>query len=247
MLRPFVIALLIAASSCTGFAVSDAIAANAGTRAVQADQRVVLDLYFVRHAETKANATGVYTSKLTNLFSRRGEQMVAELTAKLRKLHFDRICVSPMKRAENTIYPYLKLSHSTAQVWPELAECCNQKARGAAKSAELPRGSEITVPADVAEYIRVPARDNRWVEPANYADGMTQVSLLVSRIRREFGFSHKKVLLVGHSLAGSRMIEMLLGMEPNGRTNIQNAAITHLQQLEDGSFRLVELNGQPVK
>ena len=84
------------------------------------------------------------------------------------------------------------------------------------------------MPADQQKWLWLPEGDQQSFEPANYADGLAQVRLRVARIRERFSDSGKKVLLVGHSLAGSRLMEELLGREPQGRLNVANARLSCL-------------------
>jgi len=207
-------------------------------------QPAKLRVYFARHAETIANATGRYDASTIDRLSIKGEQQVVDLTRRLDGHRFDAICVSPMLRAIQTVAPYLKDANMQAEIWPELAECAFQKNRNLPPSPTLARGLVVRAPASFRSLIRVPAEGNRTFECANYADGLAQIRLLVKRLRMEFGGSNKTVLLVGHSIAGSRFIELLLGKEPRGRFAIANAEISCVEQLADGSFRLVELNGK---
>lgn len=210
----------------------------------QAAASVGLRVYFVRHAETVANLTGRYNADTVDRFSERGERQVADFTERLGHLRFDAICVSPMPRAIRTVAPYLQRVGRQAVIWPELAECAYQKDRDAPPSRELSRGLVVRAPVSVSELFRVPAESNRSFECANYADGVAQIQLLVERLRQEFGGSGRTVLLVGHSIAGSRFFEMLLGLEPRGRFAVANAEISCLEQTANGSFRLVQLNGK---
>jgi len=189
-----------------------------------------LRLYFVRHAETLANATGKYNSQTIDRLSARGEQQVARLTRELLGMSLDTICVSPMRRAVDTIRPYLEESKLVANVWPELAECCHQKVRTAEPSPHLPRGAEIAPVGEARRLMRIDAADRYTYEPANYADGIALIRLAVQRINREFGASNRS--------------EMLLGWEPRGRFAIANAEISRLNQVEDGTFELIQLNGR---
>ena len=86
---------------------------------VAAAQAGGLDIYFVRHAETMANASGVNTSGNSNMFSEKGNEQVGALTRELNAMRFDAILVSPAERAINTILPYLKESGQKGIIWPE--------------------------------------------------------------------------------------------------------------------------------
>lgn len=88
-----------------------------------------LDLYFVRHAQTQANAQGVHTTQTSSTFSEAGLAQVGALTAALKSYRFDAILVSPTERTQQTIRPYLEQSGKSAETWQELTECCWQHDR----------------------------------------------------------------------------------------------------------------------
>jgi broad specificity phosphatase PhoE len=205
-----------------------------------------LDVYFVRHAETVANATGRYAADTIDRLSTRGTAQLPPLTRTLQQYRFDAIRVSPFRRAMATIAPYLDASGATAEVWPELAECCSERPRTNQPSTDVPRGGRIEIDQPFAKMFRLPEPEARLYRPRSYADGLAQVYDLRDRLVREFGGSGKTILLVGHSLAGTRLIDLLLDREPVGHLPIDNAEVTHLQQRADGSFVLVELNGKRV-
>jgi broad specificity phosphatase PhoE len=202
-------------------------------------------LYFARHGETVANATGHYGAETVDRFSVAGERQIAQLADELSSLEIEEVCVSPMLRAINTALPYLRRGQRTATIWPELAECCHQRDHRAPPSERLPRGGAITVPAHASQWFTTES-GVRTFDPANYADGLAQVHLAAARVRAEFGRSGKNVLLIGHSLAGTRLLEVLLGIEPRGRFAIANAKVSSLLQRSDGSYLLESLNGKPV-
>lgn len=205
-----------------------------------------LDVYILRHAETLANITGVSTDQNTTIFSKRGQQQVAQLPEKLKAYRFDYILVSSMHRARYTILPYLEQSSMIAEIWPELGECCWQKNQSVSTSASFLMGRAITLDAREIEHFRF--RDNfsrQTYNQQNYADGIMLQKKAAKNLIERFGHSGKSVLIVGHNNAGGRLIEILLGLSPEGRFYLKNAAISHLRQREDGSFQLLMLNDLP--
>lgn len=200
-------------------------------------------IYFARHAETVANAGGHYNSATVDQLSSKGLSSLPVLTEELSSLQIDEIRVSPMRRAMITVLPYLQAAQRTAVIWPELAECCYQRNRAVPPSTNLPRGGNVLVPAGEERWFLAESGAHTY-EPANYADGLAQIRLAAERIRTEFGGSGKNVLLVGHSLAGSRLLELLTGRPPQGHLAIINAKVSSLQANVDGSFHLATLNGQ---
>lgn len=205
-------------------------------------------LHFVRHGETVANATGVYRSANLNVFSTRGEEQVRRLTRRLLAApRFDVICVSPIPRAMKTIRPFLVESHSVAEIWPALAECCHQKDHTPVPDARLPLGGPIKISAADAPYFKLAGPDAaRWYSPETYAEGLVQVRTLARQIRDRFGGTGKTVLLVGHGINGSLVLAALLGRELKTTIRLDNGEDTILEERPDGTWRLVQVNGRPV-
>lgn len=219
--------------------------AEAQVPAVSSDVKG-LDVYVLRHAETLANVIEVYDDENVTIFSEKGQQQVAQLPGKLNAYHFDYIIVSPMHRAHYTILPYLEKIGMTAEIWPELDECCWQKDQSVPPSASLTEDRTISLDASEGKYFRF--RDDssmRVYNQKNYADGIMLQKKVVRMLVERFGHSGKSVLIVGHHNAGGRLIEILLGLPPEGRFDLKNAAIAHLQQREDGFFHLIILNDRP--
>lgn len=201
-----------------------------------------LNIYFVRHGETLGNSTHHHSKYNDRTFSAKGQKQVKELTRKLDSLHFDHILVSPKYRAMNTIFPYLKKHHLKAEIWPELEECCWQKERDIS-AFELNRGNKITVEQKMQPYFTFPDATARYrYAPKGYADGMIMIFKSIDQLRSRFAGSGKIILIVGHYHAGSRMIELLQDMEPEGRYKISNAKISQLKESANGSFQLLFMN-----
>ena len=87
-------------------------------------------VYYVRHAESFANAKERYIAEGReaelpedlDALSPVGEQQAQALVAKLEPYAFDHILVSPLNRARATILPYAQQAGLRAEIWPELAE-----------------------------------------------------------------------------------------------------------------------------
>jgi len=71
---------------------------------------------------------------------------------------------------------------------------------------------------------------------------LLQTFKAIQLIRKRFAGSGKRVLVVAHYHIGSRLIEILQGIEPDGRYKLSNAKISYLVEKDDGSYRLVSMN-----
>ncbi len=202
-----------------------------------------LEIYFVRHAETESNRTHIHSQKNDRTFSAAGIKQVAALTEKLSQHDFDYILVSPKYRALNTILPYLKKIGKKAEIWPELEECCWQKRRYGPPSSYLKLGERIKLEARMKPYFKFRDHNSsRRYKTRSYADGIAQMILATDMIRKKFGQSGKKILIVSHYHAGSRIIEILQGLEPAGHIKLSNAKITYLKEIERGRFKVISRN-----
>ncbi len=193
---------------------------------------------FVRHGETVANATGRYNSRTIDTFSAKGEQEVKALTDQLDRMRFDAIVVSPSTRVLRTIAPYLRTHRLTAEVWPELYECCDahtKKIKGVT-SSQVRHGAEVRLPADLAPLFRLDPGNHRYVLAPSYDDGLRQVVLAAEHLRKAFGGSGKTILVVGHSLHGGRLIELLEGKAMVGKIRPENARIMRFREQPNGIF-----------
>lgn len=190
------------------------------------------EIVFVRHGETVANATGKYNSRTLNVFSARGQQQVAKLTVKLKGMKFDAIIVSPSGRALRTLAPYLRATHQTAEIWPELYECCHQVGAARLKPAakNVVYSSRITIPHDLAGLYRLRPGGERYISAPTYNDGMRQVKIGWQLLLQDFAGTGKTVLVIGHSLQGSRMLELLEGKAPVGKLRPDNTEIWRMVQ-----------------
>lgn len=195
-------------------------------------------IVFVRHAETVANATGHYTDKTVKEFTRKGKKQVAELTRNLEGLTFDAILVSPIIRCRNTIRPYLESRHLKGYIWPELAECCYQrKTSRIVNLNSLRRGSPVNLERDEQRIFAFRTTDDqRRFDIDTYAEGIAMIKRSCERLRAEFSGTGMRVLVIGHSLSGSRMMEILSGAKPRGHIAVENGELNILEEVKPGIF-----------
>lgn len=202
-----------------------------------------LNIYLVRHGQTVGNATGNHSAENDRTFSRKGAEQVAALTQKLSPIRFDHILVSPKVRTMNTILPYLKQQKLKAEIWPELAECCWQKKVDARTAFNINRGPAIKLSSTQSGYFIFPDEASKQEYlPAGYSDGMLMVFKSFDKLTRNYGGSGKNILVVSHYHAGGRLIELLQGLEPEGRYQLSNAKMAHLRENSNGTYRLIAIN-----
>lgn len=167
-----------------------------------------IEVTFVRHGETVANATGKYNARTLNSFSATGKKGVAELTVRLqRETPFDVILVSPSERALRTIAPYLRATRRKATIWPLLYECCTGKRQPKAKGP-LAYGAKITIPTDLNGLFVIEPGHDRLPVASDYGMGLVQVDASLSDFHR---FAGRRMLIVGHSGHGGQFIHALTG------------------------------------
>ena len=205
-----------------------------------------MNLYFVRHAETQANVTGEKTPENNRIITELGRAQIRELTPKLKALNPDVVLVSPTYRTMETVLPLLEAKNSVAEIWPELEEW----------RMEADPMTMLAVPRREAEEIRIEPHfglyfkfrdadsDKRYFA-RDYAGGLEQTQKTAALIRKRFAGTGRSVLVVGHSNAGARLLEVLLGLEPTVRFKLQKARITHLRQNAAGHFEMDTLNEIP--
>ncbi len=200
-------------------------------------------IYFVRHAETLGNATHIHNSHNDQTLSQQGKKQVKALTRMLEKYHFDYILVSPKLRAIKTILPYLQLHERSAEIWPGLGECCWQKHGHQKVAKSLSKSKPLNLNPFIQTYFTFPYGKISY-EQKNYSQGILQLSHVVANIKKRFSWSGKKVLIISHYHAGSRILEILQDIAPIGRYKLQNARISTLIESDPDLFQLIQLNAQ---
>ncbi len=201
-------------------------------------------LVFVRHGQTFSNAGGTPSTSDGDIHSLNelGQQQAEALVKDLKPYSFTAIAVSPMDRAIATLIPYLRASAQRAEVWPELAECCYQKEREAPPTGVVPQ--RLFVAPDFARDVLLIPLENgpHWLQCDTYQDGLTQIAMAAERIDAYLQKPGCTLLVGGHSLHGSRLIEKLAG--PNAaEIHLENGKVTILRRETDGHYVLEMRNG----
>jgi broad specificity phosphatase PhoE len=203
-----------------------------------------LDLYFVRHAQTVANVTGKYSDSNQRKFTAKGERQREQLVERLAPYAFDDILVSPLYRARATIQPYLKFYNRRGELWPEFAECCWQNNFDQPAVLPLRTGKEIILMEEDQRYFSFRDPDSHYFYNTRqrFADGLAQLKKGVALVEKRYANTEASVLIVAHAYSIATAIHLLLDRPWRDRPPIANAAISHLNQNADGTYRLVMLN-----
>lgn len=199
-------------------------------------------IYFVRHAETIANVTDVYTDSTESAFTIEGLKQIKILTRKLQPYNFDRIIVSPAWRTQHTIYPFLFSKKQTAEIWPEIIECCWKGKIDTGYSQVpfvIPYGSKIHVMDTSLFYFKdkTKTRIIAW-ETGQYHSGKKLCKQTAKILKQEITGKGLTVLIVGHGLHGRLLIKELTGES----IRLKNASLKYcLVEQKDGSFLLKDI------
>ncbi len=205
-------------------------------------------IYFVRHAETFSNAGGKAATGNTDIHSlgETGQKQAQALIEKLRPHTFTAIAVSPMDRAIATAAPYLRATGRRAEVWPELAECCYHKDREAAALGVEPIRLFVA-PDFAADVLDIPkTKPPHWLRVDTYQDGLEQIRMAKARIDDFTATPGRTLLLIGHSLMGGRLIELMTTGGFQEKLFLQNACVSVLRREPDGSYVLEKFNDRDV-
>lgn len=202
------------------------------------------DLYFVRHGETQANATGHYNSRTLNSFSVKGQNQVRSLPFRLQNMGLTFAICSPSPRAMNTAVGVLRNEGLHAEIWPEFNECCTQSRKTWSVPAHrnsFRRVGRVRIPINLARWFVPVPGDDQMIADGNYQDGLRVTAEAVRLFKQRFSGSGKHILIVGHSGQGGRFLEMLLDLKPVGKIRPDNTAIYHLRE-QGGIWRLVSVS-----
>jgi broad specificity phosphatase PhoE len=226
-----------------------------------------LKIYYLRHAEYGGNVVNQWKDKPKSewpdyvgkgdMFTPKGEQQIDALTQKLLKdYHFDFIAVSPAWRTRNTIAPYLKQAHMTAEIWPELLEfntLANQHdSAQPPPSTNLFSGDALTLRPEDKGLFTLRADNAKGFKISEdplqaAADRRAVVDKVIDLIKQRFGGTDKSILLVGHGNSGRILAEELTHEKKAFEVEPPNTAMWMAEQQPDGSFRLMMLNDEPSK
>lgn len=220
-----------------------------------------LTVYFIRHAETVANASGQQGGggpledhdTLTQL----GEKQVEELKNFLveENIKPDLVVVSPSLRTQKTIEPFLKALNIKAEIWVELNECCGDEPSGEPLPTERPAPRWKVKVEPKSENFTLPSEEDKYYWwPQSFEEGLFMVMTAQKRLLQRFNQSGKSVIVVGHAVNGGLFLGLLRGYDmintkPERPVYLINTAVHKLtQDTVSGIFTLKQnLNKPPTK
>ena len=170
-------------------------------------------LYLVRHAESQGNATGDYSTVLSDRLSSRGMQQAEALALRLAALRIDHVFVSPLTRAMQSIAPYLRHVSRCAEIWPELAEACWQEEKTEVPAAVW-RHESCTLAEEFSALLRFRDNDGRRpVDDETCAEGLCRVHAVADRLLAPFLRQADCIVLLSHGFCIDRLMKRLLGTD----------------------------------
>jgi broad specificity phosphatase PhoE len=178
---------------------------------------------------------------------RSGVEQVEDLTNALMSLQnkgfqFDKIVVSPMLRARQTIAPFLIQSKQQASVWPEIRE----QGRGVAYTdyeSEYYSSSNMPYANELFKYMGMKTQSksslsNHFVSDYSrkLGDQYHESKSAAERIKKFCKEKGGNLLLVGHSMQGARLIRELTGQSV--RLVNSNASVMEYTPNDKHAFNL---------
>jgi len=204
-----------------------------------------MNVTILRHGQTVGNATGDYSTAANDVLSEYGYEQAERLVEGLDGYEFDMIYCSPLERAMKTIAPYLRENGRSAEVWPELAEACWQ----ADHTTPIPERSESARPITIEPelgglFTHLESHTTLPFDDEVFQEGFARIDGAYERLLALHSDTEDRILVVAHWYTSSRLIETFLAMQRTDydRFNHDNTAVSCLDQLSNGAFRLQYLN-----
>lgn len=174
-----------------------------------------MTLYYVRHAQTVANASQSEQPSYedSDTLTELGLRQIDALTLYLQSngINPDAVLVSPTSRTQKTIEPYVVAASMTAEIWPELTECGSSEPTGAALPTEPTYYEYFNISIEAQNMVlREGASDLFW-QTDTYERGLFMVMQARDLLLERFGQTGKTVLIAGHAVAGGVIIGLLRG------------------------------------
>ena len=175
-----------------------------------------MDLYMMRHAESRGNASGDYSTDNHDSLSKKGWGQAESAIARLNELDFSTIYCSALLRTQETIFPFLKQHDRCAKVWASISEACYQENQHAEPCAAGPRDA-FEFDAHVATHLEhrdIQVDIFRPSEQETYAHGLFRVQETATTLNNHYRHQEENILLVSHGFFLSMLIDTLLEVDP---------------------------------
>lgn len=198
-----------------------------------------MHFYFVRHGQSMGNMTDDYSTPAHDQLSSNGWQQAEQLIERLAGIHFDCIYVSTATRAMQTIVPYLQNHSIRAKLWPALQEACwHRNHTTPAPLRTAPPTKYVMPPGASTHFDLLDGHQDLPPTDETYQEGRARVHDVYRSLLRWHSGRPDTVLVVGHEFAGGRLVELFLGLEPDGHIQHSNTGLTYLIEQDDLTFHL---------
>jgi broad specificity phosphatase PhoE len=215
-----------------------------------------LTIYYIRHGEVVANTVDAsqVTYENSETLTDLGLEQIDALKEYLSSMGVtpDAVLVSPTRRTQKTIEPYLVAQDIQGEIWMELEECCTDTPTGAALPTEPQYTSYLKATIEGQNLaFRDPDDNKYWDITGSYEAGLFMVMTARDGILKRYSQSGKTIFVVGHASAGLVLIGLLRGDDMRGGSTaagpnalyILNTGIMKLtQDPSTGLFKVVGKN-----
>lgn len=173
-------------------------------------------IYFMRHAESEANAgMEIHDHTRQHLLSARGQMQAQTLVKVLQKEKFDLVVVSPFQRAQDTARPFLNRYGKNISVvtWPVQEFVYHSLGK---KLKNSPKKKLVTA----KKYWLMADPDYREsIGGETYRELIARIKRVCDRLIRD---KHKKILVVSHGHFTKHLVWRLL--HPTAQINKESMA-----------------------
>ncbi|NRA40155.1 MAG: histidine phosphatase family protein, partial [Planctomycetes bacterium] len=170
-----------------------------------------MDIYLLRHGLSLGNLKGFYESFADDALCDEGIEQAQKFSDSIKNASFDRICSSSMRRAMQSILPYLQANSLHAELWPEMEEACYQTEREAASSDW--RKQPLPMDESLDQYFTLHGEAQHRVDDETFAECMCRVEC----VYRDIICAHKEddshTLLVAHEHFIRELMNLMLKTE----------------------------------
>ncbi|MCC5807177.1 MAG: histidine phosphatase family protein [Opitutales bacterium] len=187
-----------------------------------------MKLTLLRHAESVGNATGEYSLLQSDSLSEKGWEQAGHAAAALQNGDFEKVIVSPLRRALETLVPYLEKSGRVAEIWPEIAETPPRRDCGEPAAEAWPT-EKRTLPEGLKH--RFVFRDSRGIKPApgeSVGQGLRRILDAEACLQALAAEGCRSVLMVTHGHFMGELINRLLNIHEFIYFYHQNCSMTQL-------------------